>query len=93
MLGKIITNNLTTGSFTMKEVARLAGIPYQSLIQNRAANKYTTETLEKICEGTGLHIIEVVCSKDQILEFFSKKFKEMQAEFPNFIEGVFAKND
>jgi hypothetical protein len=91
MQGKIITNNLSINKLTLREIAKLSGVVYQTLIQNRAANKYSTDTLEKIAEGTGLHFIELVCSKEQILEFFALRFKELEAEFPNFIENVFSK--
>ena len=57
------------------DVAANADIPYITLIVAKKKKSYKLSTIDRICEGSEIHPIDVLFTKDQVKEYFDKHFK------------------
>lgn len=86
--GENITQSLLKTGIELKEIARRANIPYISLMQMKAKNKYTSDTIDKLCLATGLSQKQMVSG---CVELTPDAVDEIKNKFPDFIDKIISR--
>lgn len=92
MTGENVSKRLEAHQMTLKEIAEKSGIPYVSMLNMKVSQNYKTSIIDKLSETTGLHVIELVCTDQEIMELMAKKANELKKKFPGFVDKIFGHN-
>jgi hypothetical protein len=72
----------------LNQLAELARIPYPTLLQNKVSESFKTPNLDKLSKATGIHRIDIICTEQEILEYFEQKVSDLKSKFPGFLDEV-----
>jgi predicted transcriptional regulator len=89
--GQKITDYLLKSEMDLTKIASKTAIPYMSLFQMQKRNDYKTSVLDKIADGLGITVSELIGSESDAPIILSKKANELKNRFPDFIDKIIKK--